>query len=98
MAAVLPPGLDQAAFRTVTQELSEIVGFENTSTDASYGCLEGPHKQTSYSDPYALVDEDIRKPSGAVRPATVSEVQATVRLANKYKIPLWTVSRGRNYG
>jgi 4-cresol dehydrogenase (hydroxylating) flavoprotein subunit len=37
-------------------------------------------------------------PSGAVAPASVEEVQAVLKVANKYKLPLWPVSTGKNMG
>ncbi|KAJ9144931.1 hypothetical protein NKR23_g5732 [Pleurostoma richardsiae] len=37
-------------------------------------------------------------PVGGVRPSAVEEVQQIVKLANTYKVPLWTVSRGKNLG
>ncbi|OJJ80657.1 FAD-binding oxidoreductase, partial [Aspergillus glaucus CBS 516.65] len=37
-------------------------------------------------------------PSGAVRPSKVEQVRQIVKLANVYKVPLWTVSRGKNLG
>lgn len=98
MAPILPSGIDSATFQKILQELSEIVGPANVSADASSGALEGPHKQKSYGDAYSLTPEHGREASGAVRPSLVSEVQAVVRLANKYKFPLWTVSRGKNLG
>jgi 4-cresol dehydrogenase (hydroxylating) flavoprotein subunit len=33
-----------------------------------------------------------------VRPANVAEVEASVRIANRYAIPIYAVSRGRNWG
>ena len=36
--------------------------------------------------------------SAAVAPDTVEQVQAIVRIANRYKIPLYTISTGRNLG
>lgn len=98
MASILPPGIGHATFQKILQELSEIVGPANVSLDASSGALEGPHKQNTYGDAYVLTPENGREPSGAVRPSSVSEVQAVIRLANKYKFPLWTVSRGKNLG
>lgn len=74
----------------------EILGKENVSRDASYGALAGPKGQTVYEDPFPL--RAPRIPSGAVRPASVSEVQAVLKLANELAIPLWTVSRGKNLG
>ncbi|KAK0728341.1 hypothetical protein B0T26DRAFT_800119 [Lasiosphaeria miniovina] len=32
------------------------------------------------------------------RPTTVEQIQAILRVANDYKIPVWTVSRGKNLG
>jgi 4-cresol dehydrogenase (hydroxylating) flavoprotein subunit len=37
-------------------------------------------------------------PAGGVLPRTVRDVQAVLKIANKYHVPLWTISRGRNYG
>ena len=37
-------------------------------------------------------------PSAAVLPASVEEIQAVLAVANEHRIPIWTVSRGRNYG
>lgn len=104
MARVLPPGIDLSTLEKILDHLSDIVGSENVSRDASYGALEGFHGQTNYGDPYATMGKNssnvvqVPQPSGAVRPGTVDEVQKIVRLANTYKLPLWTVSRGKNLG
>ncbi len=37
-------------------------------------------------------------PSAVVQPASVEEIQAIVRLANEYRVPIWTNSQGRNLG
>ncbi|KAF9770007.1 hypothetical protein IL306_012489, partial [Fusarium sp. DS 682] len=95
---VLPPGIGPSEHRQFFDELAKVVGDENISRDASTGALTGPHEQQSYGDPYALVSQDQHIPSGAVRPASVEEVQQVLRLANRFSIPLWTVSRGRNLG
>ena len=98
MALILPPGIDNATFQNILNELSEIVGEANVSRDGLSGSLEGPHGQHTYGDAYVLQPANGREPSAAVRPRLVSEVQDIVRLANKYKFPLWTVSRGKNLG
>src|SRR5579863_9393916 len=36
--------------------------------------------------------------SGAVAPSTTEEVQQIVRIANRYRIPLYTISTGKNLG
>ena len=37
-------------------------------------------------------------PAGAIAPTSVEEVQAAVRIANQYRLPLWPISRGKNLG
>jgi 4-cresol dehydrogenase (hydroxylating) flavoprotein subunit len=52
-----------------------------------------------YSDHFAPDEmERLHEPSGAVAPATVEEIQAIVRIANENKVPLWPISRGKNFG
>jgi 4-cresol dehydrogenase (hydroxylating) len=53
-----------------------------------------------YRDAYSpfFGEAEDRVASAAVAPSGTAEVQAIVRIANKYKIPLWTVSTGRNLG
>ena len=72
------------------------VGPDNVSRDHRHGALQGPHGHDSYEDAYSASDD--HQPGGAVRPCSVEEVQQIVRLANAHKVPLWTVSRGKNLG
>ncbi|KAL1970557.1 hypothetical protein VTN77DRAFT_4201 [Rasamsonia byssochlamydoides] len=95
---VLPPNIAASTFEEILDRLSEIVGPDNVSRNASHGALQGPHGQNSYGDPYAMEKSQVPKASGAVRPGNVGEVQQVVHLANMYKLPLWTVSRGKNLG
>ncbi len=53
--------------------------------------------RVSYSDHYSP-DESKHRPGAAVAPASVEQVQAIVRLANEHKVPLWPISRGKNFG
>ena len=41
--------------------------------------------------------DDELTPSAAVSPDTVEQVQAVVRTANRYKIPLYAISTGKNF-
>jgi len=38
------------------------------------------------------------RPSAVVTPASVEEIQAILKIANEYKMPLWAVSGGQNRG
>jgi len=49
-----------------------------------------------YKDPYPLQSGRSKWPG--LRPGSVEEVQALVRLANETGVPLWTFSRGKNLG
>ncbi|ANI80194.1 FAD-binding oxidoreductase [Sphingobium sp. EP60837] len=53
-----------------------------------------------YRDDYSpLKDQPAeRLASAAVAPSNVEEVQAVVRIANRYRIPLYAISTGRNLG
>jgi 4-cresol dehydrogenase (hydroxylating) len=51
----------------------------------------------AYSDHFAL-DEARHAPAAAVAPASAEEVRAIVLLANEHKVPLWPISRGKNFG
>lgn len=51
----------------------------------------------AYSDHFAA-DEALHQPSAAIAPANAEEVRAVVRIANQYKVPLWPISRGKNFG
>ncbi|CAK7201600.1 hypothetical protein SEUCBS139899_004308 [Sporothrix eucalyptigena] len=78
--------------------VSRTIGAENVSRDGSSGALAGPSGQTAYGDLYPLGGERGTSPVGAIRPQTVEEVQEVLRAANKFGVPLWTVSRGKNLG
>lgn len=95
---ILPPLLEESTFDKVLDKLSEIVGEPNISRNHLYGNLEGPQGQNCYDDLWPLGNPTDHTPSGAVRPKTVNEIQQVLQIANEYKLPLWTVSRGRNLG
>ncbi|KIW36011.1 uncharacterized protein PV06_11686 [Exophiala oligosperma] len=95
---VLPAGFDEKTFDQALDALSLVVGADNVSRDGSHGSVEGPNGEKSYGDIWPLANPTDHTPSGAVRPATVEDVQGVLKVANRYRLPLWTVSRGRNLG
>ncbi|KAK0671597.1 putative vanillyl-alcohol oxidase [Cercophora samala] len=72
-----------------------IVGSEHVSRDPSTGAPQGLGAG-AYGDPFPLGHRHSAGP--AVRPETVDQVRELVRAANKFKVPMWTVSRGNNLG
>jgi 4-cresol dehydrogenase (hydroxylating) len=88
-----PPGVGALAFGKALQEFANVVGtqwvFSRDEDTALYNDAFSP-----------LVREPDKQPvaSAAVSPTTVQQVQQVVRIANKYRIPLYAVSTGRNLG
>lgn len=88
----VPPGVTQRDFAAAIKQFEKIVGPEWVFTsDADLDLY-----RDSYS-PY-LGEPEERVASAAVAPTETSQVQEIVRVANKYKIPLYTISTGKNLG
>jgi 4-cresol dehydrogenase (hydroxylating) flavoprotein subunit len=87
---IAPPGVSEEAFARALEGFVAAVG-----TDA---VLTAGDDLTEFRDPYASAGSDAAVPSAALLPESVEHIQAILRVANQYLIPLWTVSQGRNYG
>lgn len=85
----LPEGFSSADFEAARAELRAIVGEE--------WVLTGADQLEAYEDPYSPGVAARHVASGVVQPRSVQEVQGVVRLAARLRLPLWTVSTGRNY-
>ena len=86
----LPAGVSERDFQAAIKELEGIVGREWTFTSDEDVQL--------YRDGYSPLwgEAEERVASAAVAPSTVEQVQAIVKTANKYAIPLYPISTGRN--
>lgn len=89
-APVLPPGMSATRFARALAAFEAIVGAPNV--------CRGGAALAPYFDPFAPVEE-VRAfaPSAALLPADVDEIRAILRVANAARVPLWTVSTGRNF-
>jgi hypothetical protein len=90
MAKVLPPGLSAAVFAAALKDMQAVVGAQ--------WVFSSDDDLETYRDPYSLRwgDADEYLASAAVAPDTVEQVQAIVKIANKYKFPLYPISTGKN--
>jgi len=83
----LPPNVSPSDFDAALSDLRKVVGrdyvFIGEETD-------------SYLDPYSPTDNENYRPSAAVAPKTVEEVQGCLDVANKYSVPMWPISTGKN--
>ncbi len=87
---VLPDGVSAEEFGNAIEEYAAIVGDENVFVSAD--------NLSSYNKIMIPADNADHAPSGALAPATVEEVQAIVGVCDKYTIPVWPVSTGKNFG
>src|SRR5450755_4682355 len=88
----LPPGVTSKDFSEALRQFGEAVGKEWVfSSDEDVDLY-----RDSYSPFWHEDQEPI--PSAALAPASAEEVQQIARIANRYKIPLWTISTGKNLG
>jgi 4-cresol dehydrogenase (hydroxylating) len=87
-----PAGVSASDFAAGLKAFAEVVGAEWVFTSQEDVDL--------YRDAYSILwgEPEERKASAAVAPASVEQVQAVVKVANRYRIPLYPVSTGRNLG
>jgi 4-cresol dehydrogenase (hydroxylating) len=87
-----PPGIAAKAFADALAQWRAIVGadwvFSSDEDVALY--------RDSYSPAWGEADE--RLASAAVAPASAEEVQKVVQIANRYRIPIYPISTGKNLG
>ena len=88
--SILPPGVSGRDFSRALAGFAAAVGSGQVVSD--------PAELGDYCDPYPFYDADETAPSAVVRPGSVEEIAAILRVANEHKVPLWTVSQGRNHG
>jgi 4-cresol dehydrogenase (hydroxylating) flavoprotein subunit len=89
MKRSLPPGLSASQLDRALKEFGRAIGDEWVfATDLD---------RDTYLDHFA-VDEATHAPSAAVAPLTAEQVQEILRIANRHKVPLWPISRGKNFG
>ncbi len=89
MGRLLPPGVSEENFTAAIAAFTEIVGDKWILSDIA--------ELLQFADPYPVGDLGAA-PSAVVSPADVEQVQAVVRVANEYGIPLSPVSTGKNNG
>lgn len=87
-----PKGTSIEDFNAALAEFRRIVGDEWLFSSEEDVAL--------YRDAYSPVWDEANElvASAAVAPASVEQIQAVVRTANKYKVPLFAISTGKNLG
>ena len=86
---LLPPLVAEQDFDRALREFRDAVGKEWVFDSDEY--------RRSYMDTFSIGDPTENEPSAAVAPKSVEEVQAVLRVANRYRIPVWPISMGKNF-
>jgi 4-cresol dehydrogenase (hydroxylating) len=87
-----PPGLSSTDFAGAIRQFQGVVGAEWVFTSDADVALY----RDAYSPMWGEADE--RRASAAVAPTSTEQVQAIMRIANRYHIPMYPISTGRNLG
>ncbi|KAF2459480.1 hypothetical protein BDY21DRAFT_338358 [Lineolata rhizophorae] len=99
---ILPPDVSATALREALNQLAKIVGSNNVQVHTKESMK--PDDEGHYynlpkeHDLFYILEKDTFLASGLVAPGSTEEVSQIVKLANKYLVPLWPVSIGRNLG
>ena len=83
------PGLPTISDDLV-RELTAVVGVDAVRVDRA--------QVDEFKDAYWIPGDDTYAASAVVQPSTTDQVQQIVRLANRFRVPLWPHSQGRNLG
>ena len=88
--ASLPKGVSKGSFTKACTEYRKILGSENVIIDV--GSLV-PYSKIMIPSPNIQ-----HQPMGALIVHSVEQIQKVLAVCNRYKIPVWPISTGRNIG
>jgi len=88
----LPPGVNERDFTAALGEFRRVVG-----DDWVFSSDEDVNLYRDAYSPFLNEPED-PVPSAAIAPQSTEHVQECVRIANRYSLPLWAISTGKNLG
>ena len=86
----LPKGIAAGEFDKAIKELKVILGDENVLVDEV--------RLAPYNKIMMPVPDEQHAPSAAITPAGVEQIQGVLKVLNKYKIPVYPISTGKNLG
>ncbi len=87
---VLPAGVTAATFAAALADFRRVVGADHV--------LSEPVDVEPYGRVLMPVPEEEHQPSAVVMPVTVEEIKGILAICNRTKVPVWTISTGRNFG
>ncbi|KAI1080585.1 vanillyl alcohol oxidase [Whalleya microplaca] len=94
----LPPDVTAEDFETAIKELRAEIGDANVEINDK-ALVDGWYiEHPNTHDAFHIADQEELVSSAVVYPGSTAEVQTTVRWANKFGIPIYPISLGRNVG
>lgn len=91
---IIPPGLDSSAWTALVAKFQALIGHDAVLTSHEH--------RVRYNDPYAehqdVTEQEKRGSAATLFPIAVEHIQAILKLCNEHKVPIWTVSQGKNLG
>jgi 4-cresol dehydrogenase (hydroxylating) len=87
--ATTVPRVEAAAAQAAIEALVQALGESNV--------LTSEEELREYRDPYDYKGSDEYTGSAVATPRSAEDVQEVVRIANEFRVPLWTFGQGRNY-
>jgi 4-cresol dehydrogenase (hydroxylating) len=86
----LPSGVSERDFDAAISEFRAALGDENVHVEAD--------RLAAYGKIMLPVPDAEHAPSAAISPRSVEQVQSCVAICNKYRVPVWPISTGKNLG
>jgi 4-cresol dehydrogenase (hydroxylating) len=86
----LPHGVTEQVFDQAIAEYRAILGEDHVLTAAD--------QLAPYCRIMLAAPEEEHYPSAAITPQSVEDIQKCLVVCNKYKVPVWPISTGRNFG
>ena len=84
----LPNGVSERDFSAAVAEFRAALGDDSVYVD--------PEHLAAYGKIMLPVPDAEHAPSAAISPISVEQVQACVAICNKYRVPVWPISTGKN--
>lgn len=86
----LPKGVTEANFDKAIAEFKKLLGAEKVLTTAQ--------DLGQYNKTMMPVADTEHTPSAAILASSVEQIQGILAICNRYKVPVWTISTGKNLG
>lgn len=87
---VVPKGTTAQQFAKAIQEFIAILGRDHVLTT--------DERLVSYNKIMIAVDDKRHAPAAVLLATSVEQIQAILKVCNAYRVPIWTISTGRNFG